>query len=279
MDRPFSHKRAFASIFLVLFFIVSASLIGAESPFSIQDDTVPVASYSVQAGRLVKTGSSGASAPFEGNYQKIWDAVTALVPSPLIDEVGRFELFSIKENDSVTTETDGYAVLSDDGASFVLGLNLESATSAFIDKDPKAREELIGTLIHEFGHVISLSPSQMLKADETGNGLNLDEGTLRDESLLNRFYGLFWKNAYPQHGIDATSDEEGQALYDQAPSAFVTPYAATGPLEDFAETFSSFVLNDRPSDTSIKNRKISFFYDDPSLVGLRTEIRNRINRL
>ena len=46
-----------------------------------------------------------------------------------------------------------------------------------------------------------------------------------------------------------------------------------------AETFSSFVLGDKSADTSVRSRKISFFYGDPSLVGLRTEIRKKLSRL
>lgn len=279
MDRHSKSKRAFVSILSVLFFVFSVSLVAAESPSTAQDDTVPVVGYRVQAGRLIKDPSSCVSATDELNYQKIWEAVTTLIPSPLIDEVGRFELFSTKGNESASSETDGYAVLSDDGSSFVLGLNLESATGAFIEKDSEVRKELIRTVIHEFGHIISLGPSQLLAPDQKGNGLMLDEGTLRDDSLLNRFYDLFWKNAYPQHSIDATSDEEGQALYNRSSSSFVTSYAATGPLEDFAETFSVFVLDDRNTETSIRSRKISFFYGDPSLVNLRAEIRKRFSRL
>jgi hypothetical protein len=160
MNSYFKNKHAFASIFPVLFFVVSVSLVGAESPSSTQDYTVLVAAYRVQAGYLVEDSSSGVSDA--GNYRKSWDAVTTLIPEPL---------------------------------------------------------------------------------------------------------------------IDAPSDEEGLALYDRAPSSFVSPYAATGPLEDFAETFSSFVLSDKPVDTSIKSRKISFFCGYPSVVGLRAKIRKRVGRL
>ena len=115
MDRRSKSKRAFVSILSVLFFVFSVSLVAAESPSTAQDDAVPVVGYRVQAGRLIKDPSSCVSATDELNYQKIWEAVTTLIPPPLIDEVGRFELFSTKGNESASSETDGYAVLSDVG--------------------------------------------------------------------------------------------------------------------------------------------------------------------
>jgi hypothetical protein len=115
--------------------------------------------------------------------------------------------------------------------------------------------------------------------DEGDGGLALDEGTLRKDAFLNRFYESFWQKAYPDRGTETRSDAEGSALYAQAPNSFVSEYAATGPLEDFAESFSSFVIGAKKEGDSIAARKILFFYGYPELVALRNEMRKGLASL
>lgn len=58
---------------------------------------------------------------------------------------------------------------------------------------------------------------------------------------------------------------------------FITDYAATNPVEDFAETFAFFVVLDKPEDNSIKSKKILFFYDYPEFLKIRDDIRRNID--
>lgn len=227
-------------------------------------DTVTVATYTVSGEKL-----AGASK----DQTAIWRSVVALVPSPLLSLVKRVEFFEVKESDAAT-ETDGWALLSDDGQSFTLGLNLVNATVAFVDCDAEMRTTFELTIVHEFGHVLSFRASQM---DENAVGtLQLDEGTLKPDAYLNVFYEKFWKKAYPNHGVNATSDDEGTRLYLKALNSFVSEYAATGPLEDFAESFAWFVSHDKPKGMTTADQKVLQFWAWPELVGFRDGFRKTL---
>lgn len=264
------------AIFL-LFFVFAVAPLVAEAPAT-KDDTSVVAAYAVKAGSLIPGSPAPAGADDDATYRQIWAAVKTIVPQTLLGRITRFEIFSTDASSDSASETDGYASLGDDGKTFVLGLNLDSATTAFVDNDREARKEYIQTLVHEFGHVLSLDPSQM-SPDGSGGGLEIDEGTLLPDSYLNRFYVKFWKETWPNHGPETSSDEEGTALYNKAPSSFVSEYAATGPLEDFAETFSSFILDTKPKGRDIKDQKVLFFYDYPELVAMRDAFAKGISAL
>lgn len=264
--------------FLLLRLAFAALPLAAESPAPTMENTSLVAAYEVRGTELLPDRPAPATKADRELHARIWKALRTLVPAPLLAEIERFELFYSAEPRRDASETDGYAALADDDRGFILGLELDAATAAFIDRDPEARKEYLATLVHEFGHVLSLAPSQMAAEGEEG-GLVLAEGRLAKDSYLNRFYERFWAAAYPGRGADTSSDEEGEALYDRAPSSFVSPYAATGPLEDFAESFASFVLDPKPRGSSIKARKVLFFYAGPELLSLREGFRRGIAAL
>jgi hypothetical protein len=60
----------------------------------------------------------------------------------------------------------------------------------------------------------------------------------------------------------------------------VTEYAASNPDEDFAESFTVFVLKEKPTKPTVnfihKDQKILFFYDFPELVEMRDFIRSNL---
>ena len=61
---------------------------------------------------------------------------------------------------------------------------------------------------------------------------------------------------------------------------FVTDYAATNPDEDFAESYMLFVLNEKPTKSTVSfihsDQKFLFFYDFPELVEMRDFIRSNL---
>jgi hypothetical protein len=56
----------------------------------------------------------------------------------------------------------------------------------------------------------------------------------------------------------------------------VTPYAVTSPEEDIAESWAHFIFDKKPTDNSIGEQKLLFFYGYPELVSLRNQIVNNI---
>jgi len=74
--------------------------------------------------------------------------------------------------------------------------------------------------------------------------------------------------------INDTGDwDELDAFYERYQDRFVTEYAATNPGEDLAETFAVFVLNERPTGSTIADQKLNLLWADPEMVSLRDEIR------
>jgi Uncharacterized protein conserved in bacteria len=197
---------------------------------------------------------------------------------------------------------------------------------------------LKGTLIHENAHIMSLSASQsdndLIGDEEYCDDTECDDnkfrrifaqreaacapnyydywsGCLKEDSYLNLFFQKFWADIYREYyyggnQVMSTYDFH-QKYYDQ----FVSNYAATDPVEDFAETFTTFVLwNDEEidnykkwcakdmgdgwnlineqglsywkncekiyRDNSIWEEKIRFFYDFPELVEMRDFIRSNL---
>lgn len=53
----------------------------------------------------------------------------------------------------------------------------------------------------------------------------------------------------------------------------MSDYAATNAIEDAAETFMTFVLEDEPTGDSMVARKLEFFWGYPELVAIRERIR------
>jgi len=126
-------------------------------------------------------------------------------------------------------------------------------------------------MIHEFGHMLTLDPSQTFLRGETecSTITNTYFGCLKDDSILNNFIGIFW--------LDIESEKDSMTtkeLYEKYSDRFVTEYAAGNPSEDIAESWTAFILKDKPQGNSIKEQKILFFYDYENFVDLRNEIRD-----
>ena len=121
------------------------------------------------------------------------------------------------------------------------------------------RRELRHTIIHEFAHILTVNANQIdmrLERGDTCPTFELDEGCSEDNSYLFAFYEAFYENG------NNDGDE-----------AFVTDYASENIVEDMAESFTFFVLRDRPEGETIAQEKIIFFYNYDELVDMRADIR------
>ncbi len=141
--------------------------------------------------------------------------------------------------------------------------------TAFLFEDDE--KEFIFTLVHEFSHILSLNDEQvdLTSSKKECSGYFTDEGCLKKNSYLTKFQEKFWK------GRNYVEDKEKEN-YAKDKWDFVTPYAATNPVEDFAESFGSFVFNPKP-EREVKGKdmyqKRSFFWNYPELVKIRSTIR------
>ncbi len=158
--------------------------------------------------------------------------------------------------------------------------------------------DLTFTLLHEFGHLLTLNSTQVQPDQpvlQHPNDLQVynqeaascpryfaSVGCSLQNSYINQFYDLFWTNIYTQWSVVNAAKAQPDYLsllgrfYRTHETQFVTPYASTSPEEDMAETWAAFVLNPKPADDSIAHRKVLFFYGFPGLVDLRNRIISNI---
>jgi len=137
------------------------------------------------------------------------------------------------------------------------------------------RSEYLRTLVHEYAHLITLDASEVDPYALECKTLQLQEGCLRPGSLLHRLHERFWAGygdlaPHP----DATESSEAWLRFVRNTDQFVTVYAATNLVEDFAETFAEFVIRERPNARSGPwAEKIRFLWEQPELVAIRAHIR------
>lgn len=208
-------------------------------------------------------------------YARLWTHIEKIVPSEYMNLLTRFEV-----------NTDGYAgvmahVVEEkaDYSTWRLAIDLKDAVNA----DGSFSDEFTNTVIHEFAHVMTLHKGQLQGeniVDE--NAFSTQEGYLKTDSYLNKFYQRFWKDIAKEHEKATEEDAEtgyGDAIYefyDKYQNQFVSDYAATNPGEDIAETYRVFVMEDKPKGDSIRDQKIKFMYEFEELVKIRQDIRTAL---
>lgn len=140
------------------------------------------------------------------------------------------------------------------------------------------RSDLDYTLIHEFGHLLTLKAEQVPPSRGGGRGCptyNPGEGCAISGSYLARYIQDFWQsNGLLAEWEQAQRSRRGlNSFYQRNRDAFVTSYAVSHPAEDIAESFTGFVLRDAYPEYTLADRKVAFFNRFPELVALRAEIR------
>ena len=220
-------------------------------------------------------------------------------------------------------------------------------------KDALEMNMLKSILIHENAHILSLSASQsdndllgweqfpfdeewekadfvkaeqiftQKEADCAPNHYEYNSGCMKENSYISLFFQKFWADIYSEYHYwfefsdnDKLLSELVSAFKRNYDDRFVTHYAKTQPTEDFAESFTAFVLWDEEkianqkklcsekkgqwgaasgwnmihdgdwsywhqchkiySYNAIWEEKIRFFYDFPELVEMRDFIRSNL---
>ena len=219
------------------------------------------------------------------SHEFIWNYFTALVPEKEREYVAEFSVIS----DGKENVLAAVGPTHDNPAKWGLKVDI-------LDSDDPYT--LTNTLLHEFGHLLTLNSKQVSvdrlvfynpddknfyeravsACDQYFTGM----GCSAPDSYMNEFFNRFWKDLYTEwQDIDLEADENTRHImldgfYKIYRDQFLTDYAATSPAEDIAESWAYFVLSPKPELDSIANEKILFFYEYPELVALRQEILNRL---
>ncbi|NOQ70677.1 MAG: hypothetical protein GQ574_01675 [Crocinitomix sp.] len=216
---------------------------------------------------------NGADRDFQNDrdkHQQIWDLVTKIVPLSHRHKMDKFLIYS-----GNSSQTAGFVdPTSNDLSTWRMGIAIDYAYEGGFN----VNKDLSYTIIHEFGHILTLNNEQVNAgtAEQDCNGFFIQEGCAKSGSYLHTNYTRFWADIYPEFRDE---HNEGQTrmgqFYRKYEDRFVTEYAATNLVEDFAEVFAFFVTKDnRPSPNTIADKKVLMLYEFPELVKLRNEIRS-----
>lgn len=225
-------------------------------------------------------------------HQKMWNYYKALIPKAQRKQLTDF-----------TVMTDGKQhilanMVQSEGES--KNWNLEMDVLDVHRDNPK----LVKALIHETAHLISLGEDQIssehsyiehsstkAKANQEANkvkceSLHVNEGCTKKDSYLHKFYQQFWstyEKEWEQKNVE-TDEVAKRVFYDTYHQEFVSEYAITNVVEDWAETFTMFTLhdfsqNETTSESQQKFAKMKSLYAYSELVKARTEILYQLYKL
>lgn len=214
-------------------------------------------------------------------YTEIWEEVLKTFPEAYMDIMVSLDISTDGRDGNLAA----IFPLEEDNVEFAL--SIDPADAYDVDgtfKDASyGEEDFYGTLVHEFGHILTLNSTQFLyERDETNSNLTLEEGTFKDNAYLNIFFQRFWTDNYDELLDIQDKDAEGDTSYtsevfhQKYTEQFVTEYASTNPAEDMAESYRFFVLFDEPEGNSIADRKVLFYYEFEETVKQREEIRENL---
>lgn len=240
------------------------------------DDEGNITLYKVEGDKIVKEKDykvTGKLLEFQKDtkkHEEIWNLVKKIVPEGYRSKMSEFVIFAGEKDD-----TAGYVIeRTQDLSKWQMGIAIDFAYTGGFNADG----QLAYTIIHEFGHIITLEKSQVDSSIAEANCKNFftGEGCSRDNSNINKLYQNHWADIWDEF-LKANSESDKQKFYDKYKDRYVTQYASTNPGEDIAEVFATFVT--RAGGVNENNRaekKIGIMYNDAEMIKLRNHIRGNI---
>jgi hypothetical protein len=218
------------------------------------------------------------------SHEYIWDYFTALIPPEHRTFVTEFSILSDGRNNILAGASPTY----DNPAEWTLKVDVADADNPY---------GLTYSLLHEFGHFLTLNSMQVPPDSQVFNHPQdadlydqaaascpqyfTGEGCSHPGSYINAFFIRFWSGIYPEwqqsgHPAGSGVPHFSNDFYEMHKDQFLSPYAATNPEEDIAESWTYFLLSPQPQPSTIADQKILFFYEYPELVALREQILTRL---
>ena len=211
-------------------------------------------------------------------HKIIWERVKKILPQNCLKKIVSFAI----STDGKAGEIAHIISLDQNNEKFRLAIDIKDSFA----KDGTLAKELDKTIIHELGHILTLNDSQVTKNSLYNEFTYItDKGITKQNSYLNQFYNEFWENIYKEwekadiSQIDESGEDGLIKFYDNHIDEFVSEYASTNPEEDIAESFMSFIVEDKPVENNIATQKVLFFYRFKELLNLRKEIRSNLNNI
>lgn len=197
----------------------------------------------------------------------LWQLFSAIAVDPALrNSVTRLNMYGVNSLDGAYSSA-YVEPTDDDGAQWAVGLNYD----AIVDS-----QETAVTMIHEYWHLETLHDDQLITAGEQPHDgydcptFTIAEGCAMEDSILWPWYQTHWLGNGLTHDPELSTEQVDQR-YLTHKGLFVNDYAATNPIEDYAETFAYWVLDD-----PIPDAKREFLESTPDLVTKKRQIRSNI---
>jgi hypothetical protein len=228
--------------------------VASGAPTEDDEDFGTVEIYTVLEDGTLDPAATGLTA-------QVWKTFQRVVTVDFTAEV----ITQFRVGDAPESDTLAYVYQDEDPEYWILAANL--ATS-------EDESQLIATLVHEYAHILTLGAEQMAVDAASCTTLDLDEGCAAEDAMLTTFFDTFWSgygDSAPE--LDNADGDVGYAFYEKHEDDFLSDYAATNAVEDIAESFMTFVLEDEPSGDGVVAQKLAFFWGYPELEAIRERIR------
>ncbi|MFN8410880.1 MAG: hypothetical protein U0Z26_00690 [Anaerolineales bacterium] len=255
------------------------------------DESTLLATYAVDGDQISDPSFESVSSDLQSlqedtqTQQEVWDYFTQLIPLENRSVISEYSI----DTDGVDNVLASVAQTETDANQWALTVDLADTSDYY---------SLTFTLVHEFGHLLTLGPDQVPPSEAIFNNPDDNdiylkevsacpnyfpgEGCANSDAYINAFYDQFWTDIHDEwNEINLEEDEtvyydKLDAFYQKYQDQFVTDYAPTNPEEDIAESWAFFVLGPKPEGNTIAEEKVLFFYQYPELVQLRAHILNNL---
>ncbi|WP_417785048.1 hypothetical protein [Tenacibaculum sp.] len=204
-------------------------------------------------------------------HQEIWSLVKKIVPVEQLKKMSEFLIY----NGEVTGSAGFVIEIKRDLSDWKMGIAINYAYEGGFN----AGGELAYTIIHEFGHVLTLNNTQLDAAVTQENCKNYfpGEGCAFEKSYINELHSKFWNDIWGEYQEAKKDESAQQKFYEKYKERYVTQYASTNPGEDIAEVFATFTtLKEKPEGKTIAEKKILLMYNRDELVNFRNHIRKNL---
>jgi hypothetical protein len=210
----------------------------------------------------------------KAKHKQMWKLTKNVIPRKPRKMLVEFLIFNGEDQDG----TAGWVTQTkDDLTEWQMGLAIDYAYNE--NNEFNADGEFAYTVIHEFGHILTLNNTQIdasITDAASSKTYFTQEGSARASSYLYKHYKKFWADIHEEYKKIGDDEDVHQAFYEKYKDRFVTQYASTNPEEDIAETFSFFVTKkDKPTGNSIADQKVRSMYDYDELIEIREYIRRK----
>lgn len=199
-------------------------------------------------------------------HQELWELTKKIIPTKYRDKMSGFLIY----NGEVTGSAGFVVETQSDLSKWRMGIAINYADD---------QKELIYTIIHEFGHILTLNNSQVDASIDNASCSNFftGEGCAKTESYINKLQSKYWADIWGEYTSARDAENGMEGFYNKYKTRYVTQYASTNPGEDIAEVFATFVTrNGGVNGSSIAEQKIQLMYDHSELIELRNYIRNNL---